>query len=189
MRNAVAAGITVVVAAGNYGLDADGRELYGTISSPGNEPSAITVGSANPHGTDSARRRHRQLSSARAARRAAAGLDANGVAPSRQRPEARPRRAGQPRHRRARHRHASASYAATLLPSPIPQLVVQARPSDTGLMVASGTSFSAPVVSGTVALHAAGQPRPHAAARQGDPAVHRRAAAGLQPARSRARAW
>ena len=50
VRSAVAAGITVVVAAGNYGVDAVGREMYGTIGSPGNEPAAITVGSANMHG-------------------------------------------------------------------------------------------------------------------------------------------
>jgi serine protease AprX len=46
VRTAVAAGITVVVAAGNYGKTADGKELYGSIASPGNEPSVITVGSA-----------------------------------------------------------------------------------------------------------------------------------------------
>jgi serine protease AprX len=45
VRTAVAAGITVVVAAGNYGKTADGKELYGSIASPGNEPSVITVGS------------------------------------------------------------------------------------------------------------------------------------------------
>ncbi|MGZ5047384.1 MAG: S8 family serine peptidase, partial [Usitatibacter sp.] len=49
-RNAVAAGITVVVAAGNYG-QMNGTETYGTISAPGNEPSVITVGSSNPHGS------------------------------------------------------------------------------------------------------------------------------------------
>jgi len=53
VRHAVAAGLVVVVAAGNYGLDASGREQYGGITSPGNEPAAITVGSANPHDTGS----------------------------------------------------------------------------------------------------------------------------------------
>ncbi|MGL4575929.1 MAG: S8 family serine peptidase, partial [Burkholderiaceae bacterium] len=46
VRAAVASGITVVVAAGNYGKAADGTEMYGSISSPANEPSVITVGSA-----------------------------------------------------------------------------------------------------------------------------------------------
>jgi serine protease AprX len=40
------AGITVVVAAGNYG-----RDGYGTITSPGNDPHVITVGASNSHGT------------------------------------------------------------------------------------------------------------------------------------------
>lgn len=54
-RSAVAAGITVVVAAGNYGKMPDGRkkwaEVYGSVGSPGIEPSVITVGSANTKGT------------------------------------------------------------------------------------------------------------------------------------------
>ncbi|MBV8210527.1 MAG: S8 family serine peptidase [Burkholderiaceae bacterium] len=51
VRSAVAAGITVVVAAGNFGKGPNGTEVYGSISSPGDEPSVITVGSANTHGT------------------------------------------------------------------------------------------------------------------------------------------
>jgi subtilisin family serine protease len=51
VRSAVAAGITVVVAAGNFGKSASGTDVFGTISSPGDEPSAITVGSANTKGT------------------------------------------------------------------------------------------------------------------------------------------
>src|SRR5205814_8809508 len=50
-RAAVAAGTTVVVASGNYGHGPTGPPAYGTISSPGDEPSVITVGSANSHGT------------------------------------------------------------------------------------------------------------------------------------------
>ena len=51
VRSASAAGITVVVAAGNFGLNALGQENYGTISAPGNDPSVITVGSVNFKGT------------------------------------------------------------------------------------------------------------------------------------------
>jgi serine protease AprX len=51
VRAAVAAGITVVVAAGNYGLNANLQEVYGSISAPGNEPSVITVGSVNSRET------------------------------------------------------------------------------------------------------------------------------------------
>ena len=48
------AGIVVVVAAGNYGRDNTlGTLGYGTISSPGNDPYAITVGAMNTNGTAS----------------------------------------------------------------------------------------------------------------------------------------
>ncbi len=49
---ATAAGITVVAAAGNFGLDVNGNEVYGGVTSPGNCPSAITVGAADTRGTD-----------------------------------------------------------------------------------------------------------------------------------------
>jgi serine protease AprX len=50
-RSAVASGITVVVAAGNFGQSAGGALRYGTVSSPGHDPSVITVGSVNMKGT------------------------------------------------------------------------------------------------------------------------------------------
>src|ERR1043166_1846317 len=46
------AGITVIAAAGNDGKTAAGEKLYGRIHSPGNEPSAITVGASNSLGSD-----------------------------------------------------------------------------------------------------------------------------------------
>jgi serine protease AprX len=51
VRSASAAGITVVVAAGNFGKNLLGQETYGRISSPGNDPSVITVGAVNFKGT------------------------------------------------------------------------------------------------------------------------------------------
>ena len=51
VRSASAAGITVVVAAGNFGTGLLGTETYGRISSPGNDPSVITVGAVNFKGT------------------------------------------------------------------------------------------------------------------------------------------
>ena len=51
VRSAAAAGITVVVAAGNFGFDDSQHEVYGRIGSPGTDPSVITVGSANPRNT------------------------------------------------------------------------------------------------------------------------------------------
>ncbi|HEX3560829.1 MAG TPA: S8 family serine peptidase [Pyrinomonadaceae bacterium] len=53
VRKLVDAGIVVAAAAGNDGKDANGKKLYGQIHSPGDEPSAITVGAANTFGTDS----------------------------------------------------------------------------------------------------------------------------------------
>ncbi len=52
VRKLVDAGIVVLAAAGNEGKDGDGNKIYGQIHSPGNEPSAITVGAVNTYGTD-----------------------------------------------------------------------------------------------------------------------------------------
>jgi serine protease AprX len=51
VERAVAAGLVVVVAAGNYGRTADGRPLHGGVMSPGNAPHAITVGALDGRGT------------------------------------------------------------------------------------------------------------------------------------------
>jgi serine protease AprX len=51
VERAVAAGMIVVVAAGNYAVDAEGRTVYGTIASPGNDPNVITVGAVDTRGT------------------------------------------------------------------------------------------------------------------------------------------
>src|SRR5687767_5482768 len=52
VRKLVNAGVVVVAAAGNDGKDDQGRKIYGGIHSPGNEPSAITVGATNSFGSD-----------------------------------------------------------------------------------------------------------------------------------------
>jgi serine protease AprX len=51
VERAVAAGIIVVVAAGNYGIDKEGRQVYGSVATPGNDPSVITVGAVDTHDT------------------------------------------------------------------------------------------------------------------------------------------
>jgi serine protease AprX len=51
VQRAVNAGIVVVVAAGNAGLSSNGRQILGSITSPGNSPAAITVGALNTWGT------------------------------------------------------------------------------------------------------------------------------------------
>jgi serine protease AprX len=52
VRKLANAGIVVVAAAGNSGKTSTGQKIYGGIHSPGNEPSAITVGASNTYGTD-----------------------------------------------------------------------------------------------------------------------------------------
>jgi len=52
VRKLVDAGVVVVAAAGNNGKNSAGQKLYGLIHSPGNEPSAITVGATNTFGTN-----------------------------------------------------------------------------------------------------------------------------------------
>jgi len=51
VERAVRAGITVVAAAGNYGRTADGKTIFGGITSPANSPFAIAVGAIDTHAT------------------------------------------------------------------------------------------------------------------------------------------
>ena len=51
VARAVAAGITVSVSAGNYGLTSTGAPVLGGITSPGNAPEALTVGALDTKGT------------------------------------------------------------------------------------------------------------------------------------------
>jgi len=50
-RKAVAAGIVVVAAAGNYGRDEQGHTMYAGITAPGNAPWVLTVGASSHMGT------------------------------------------------------------------------------------------------------------------------------------------
>ena len=52
-RKAVQNGIVVVASAGNYGKDDNGNKVFGAISTPGIEPSVITVGAVTTWGTPS----------------------------------------------------------------------------------------------------------------------------------------
>jgi serine protease AprX len=51
-RRAVDAGIVVVASAGNLGQNAEGETQFGGITSPGNAPWVLTVGAASHAGTD-----------------------------------------------------------------------------------------------------------------------------------------
>ncbi|MBA3767915.1 MAG: S8 family serine peptidase, partial [Acidobacteria bacterium] len=52
VRRLVNSGVVVIASAGNNGKNSAGQKIYGQIKSPGNEPSAITIGAANTFGTD-----------------------------------------------------------------------------------------------------------------------------------------
>ena len=51
VEKAAMAGLVVVASAGNNGKDANGAEVYSSITTPGVSPSAITVGALNTWGT------------------------------------------------------------------------------------------------------------------------------------------
>lgn len=50
-ERAVAAGITVVASAGNFGQTPDGTQVFGGVTSPGIDPLVITVGALDTRGT------------------------------------------------------------------------------------------------------------------------------------------
>lgn len=50
-ERAVKAGITVVAAAGNFGQTPDGKQIFGSITSPANDPMVIAVGALDTRGT------------------------------------------------------------------------------------------------------------------------------------------
>jgi serine protease AprX len=139
-RRAVAAGITVVAAAGNYGSSP--YELYGSITSPGDDPTVITVGSANTHQTNVRSDDTVNFFSSRGPTRGHS-VDASGnpvydnllkpdlVAPG--------------------NKIISAQSQGSYLTSEYPQLH-ESGSGATGFMQLSGTSIAAPVVSGAAAL-------------------------------------
>ena len=51
VERAVKAGLVVVASAGNYGTNAQNQQIYGSITSPGISPYAITVGAIRTQGT------------------------------------------------------------------------------------------------------------------------------------------
>jgi serine protease AprX len=149
VRNTVASGVAVVVAAGNFGLDR-GLRTFGTISSPGDEPSAITVGSVNPHATVTRDDDGVNMFSSRGPTRGGLAdasdvrhpdnlLKPDVVAPG-----------------NAVVGALSSNNAGTTLNALVrafPQLIEQAPAAPgTGFMQLSGSSIAAPVVAGTVAL-------------------------------------
>ena len=158
VRSAVAQGITVVVAAGNFGLNAAGKEAYGTISSPGHEPSVITVGAVNLKGTTSRLDDVVNNFSSRGPTRSS-WVDASGVRqydhvlkPDLVAP-------GNKIFAALGEDTVAAGGARNALATRYPALAVisgVAQTQDKSLMQLSGTSIAAPVVAGALAQQGAG---------------------------------
>jgi serine protease AprX len=131
VERAVAAGIHVVAAAGNYGQSKDGRVVYGGITSPGNDPNAITVGAVDVHGTAVRSDDTVAKYSSRGPTMYDLVLKPDLVAPG--------------------SRVVSAEAAGSYLAGMFPERHVAGAGAD-GYMQLSGTSMAAGVVSGAVAL-------------------------------------
>jgi serine protease AprX len=133
-QRAVAAGITVVAAAGNNGRTAAGLKQYGGITSPGNAPWVLTVGASSHMGTaqrgDDIVARFTSRGPSAIDRRAKPDLVAPGVGiESLSNPDS----------------ALYSSYPSALLDGTRPTAFLP-------YLSMTGTSMSAPVVSGTVAL-------------------------------------
>lgn len=135
---ALDAGIVVVASAGNHGVTADGRRIYGGITSPGNHPGVITVGALDTRQTSDRSDDGVATWSSRGPTMYDLVMKPDLVAPG--------------------SRVTSAEVAGSYLSRTFPQRHV-AGAEATAYMQLSGTSMAAGVVSGAAALLLEGRPR------------------------------
>jgi serine protease AprX len=137
IADAVQAGIVVVASAGNSGKSADGRMVLGSIASPGNSPYAITVGALNTWGTTDRRDDSVTTYSSRGPTRYDLAVKPDLAAPG--------------------NKIVSLQANGSFLPTIYPALHTAGN-GNNAYMLLSGTSMSAPMVSGAVALLLQGAP-------------------------------
>jgi subtilisin family serine protease len=137
VKQAVQAGIVVVVAAGNIGQAPDGAAILGGISSPGNSPYAITVGALNTWGTVD----RSDDTVAKFSSRGPTAFDL-AVKPDLAAPGT-----------KILSLEADGAYLPAMYPS-----IHAAGGNDNAYMYLSGTSLATPIVSGGVALLLQGSP-------------------------------
>ena len=130
-ERATAAGLVVVASAGNSGKDAAGQPVLGSISTPGNAPGVITVGALNTWNTVSRDDDTVTTYSSRGPTRYDMGIKPDVVAPG--------------------NKIVSLEAAGSYLAKTYPSLHV-AGSGTNAYTVMSGTSMSAAMVSGGVAL-------------------------------------
>ncbi len=135
---AIDAGIVVVASAGNHGQTADGRRIFGAITSPGNHPGVITVGALDTRQT--------------------ADRSDDGIAPWSSRGPTMYDLVMKPDLVAPGTRVTSAEAAGSYLSTAFPQRHV-AGSGATGYMQLSGTSMAASVVSGAAALLLESRPK------------------------------
>ncbi len=135
---AIDAGIVVVASAGNHGQTADGRRIFGAITSPGNHPGVITVGALDTKQTADRADDGIATWSSRGPTMYDLVMKPDLVAPG--------------------TRVTSAEAAGSYLSTAFPQRHV-AGSGATGYMQLSGTSMAASVVSGAAALLLESRPR------------------------------
>lgn len=147
-RQAFNAGILVVASAGNNGKSTSGAKLYGSINSPGIEPSVLTVGAANTYGTDNRMDDTVTTYSSRGPTRGYKTVSGKKVYDNLIKPDI-----VAPGNKLIGARSAASRTSTGSLVKLYPSLDIAPTAADNaGTMYLSGTSMAAPVVSGAAAI-------------------------------------
>jgi subtilisin family serine protease len=147
-RQAYNAGILVVASAGNNGRATNGTKLYGSINSPGIEPSVLTVGAANTYGTDDRMDDRVTSFSSRGPTRGYKTVSGKKVYDNLIKPDI-----IAPGNKLIGARSGPSNYNNTSLVNRYPSLNINSSSADNlGVMYLSGTSMAAPIASGAAAM-------------------------------------